>query len=71
VACGGAIAADQTRRRGDKSKLAAMALPVRGHAVDHASSKWAAVAPGLAVHAKLKGCGTHIERIVSVHDLFR
>jgi hypothetical protein len=23
------------------------------------------------VHVKLKGCGTHIEQIVSVHDLFR
>src|SRR5262249_3688863 len=23
------------------------------------------------VHAKLNGCGTHIEHIVSVHDLFR
>jgi hypothetical protein len=23
------------------------------------------------VHVKLKGCRTHIEQIVSVHDLFR
>src|SRR6266702_4733638 len=24
-----------------------------------------------SVHLKLKGCGTHIEHILSVHDLFR
>src|SRR4029434_4102712 len=30
----------------------------------------AVLAPTRLVHVKLKGCGTHIEHIVSVHDLF-
>jgi hypothetical protein len=38
--------------------------------VENEITKLEILTSGRVVHPKLNGCGTHMERILSVHDLF-